>query len=503
MSDLSIIFHNVSFTYAAAVEPLFTDMSLHLVRGWTGVVGANGVGKSTLLKLATGKLKPQDGHAVIPEFTIYCPQRTDTVPDYLPALKQAMESDAFAIKGRLGIGDDWVDRWATLSHGERKRAQIAVALWRKPQVLAVDEPTNHLDMDAQHLLFNALATFHGIGILVSHNRRFLDELCHQCLFVEPPHALLRPGNYTQGLQLIEKEEMAAARQRQHAKQELSRIKRVASKRRDSASQADRKRSKRGISHKDHDAKGKIDQARVTGKDGAAGKQLNQLSGRLSQAQAKLQKTKVKKHYDLGIWMPGEKSRRNVLFNLQAGALCLGGDRWLRFPDLPMQPDDRIALTGQNGSGKSTLINHIMKSLNVEQDRVIYLPQEIEIRKSQDIMAKARTLPNEKLGQMMTVVSRLGSRPQRLLDSVEPSPGEIRKILLATGIANIPHLIVMDEPTNHLDLPSIECLEHALTDCPCGLLLVSHDQRFLDTLARQRWHVSEDTRIKGDYILETN
>ena len=268
MADLSIIFHNVSFTYAAAVEPLFTDVSLHLVRGWTGVVGANGVGKSTLLKLATGKLKPQNGHAVMPELTIYCPQRTDTVPEHLPALVQAMESDAFAIKGRLGIGDDWVDRWATLSHGERKRAQIAVALWRKPQVLAVDEPTNHLDMDAQHLLFNALATFNGIGILVSHNRRFLDELCHQCLFVEPPHALLRPGNYTQGLQLIEKEEMAAARQRQHAKQELSRIKRVASKRRDSASQADRKRSKRGISHKDHDAKGKIDQARVTGKDGS-------------------------------------------------------------------------------------------------------------------------------------------------------------------------------------------------------------------------------------------
>jgi macrolide transport system ATP-binding/permease protein len=117
------------------------------------------------------------------------------------------------------------------------------------------------------------------------------------------------------------------------------------------------------------------------------------------------------------------------------------------------------------------------------------------------MAKARMLPNEKLGRMMTVVSRLGSRPHRLLDSVEPSPGEIRKILLATGIANTPYLIVMDEPTNHLDLPSIECLEHALTDCPCGLLLVSHDQRFLDALARKRWHISEDIRIKGNYTLE--
>jgi len=143
----------------------------------------------------------------------------------------------------------------------------------------------------------------------------------------------------------------------------------------------------------------------------------------------------------------------------------------------------------------------MQSLNLKKDHVIYLPQEIGIHASQDIMTEARVLPNEKLGQMMTVVSCLGSRPHRLLDSVEPSPGEIRKILIATGIANVPHLIVMDEPTNHLDLPSIECLEQALADCPCGLFLASHDLRFLDALVHIRWHISENSRIRGNYILE--
>ena len=501
MADLSIVFQNVSFTYDKATQPLFNNMSLHLTKGWTGIVGANGVGKSTILKLATGELKPLTGHVAIPDFAIYCQQRTDTVPDHLHALVHAMDGGGFEIKGRLGVEDDWIDRWSTLSHGERKRAQFAVALWRKPQVLAVDEPTNHLDTDARNMLFTTLRAFHGVGILVSHDRKFLDELCYQCLFVEPPNAILRPGNYTQGLQLTEKEEMYAVRQRQQAKHELSKIKREAAKRRNAASQADRKRSKRGISHKDHDAKGKIDQARVTGKDGTAGKRLNQLSGRLSQAYVKLQKRKVKKHYAMGIWVSGENAKRDTLFNLPAGSLCLGADRWLHFPDLSMKPDDRVALTGPNGSGKSTLIGHIMHSLNIGKNRVIYLPQEIDIQSSQDIMAKTRTLPHEKLGQMMTVVSRLGSRPHRLLDSVEPSPGEIRKILLATGIANIPYLLVMDEPTNHLDLPSIECLEHALTDCPCGLLLVSHDQRFLGALARQRWHISEDGRKEGNYFLE--
>ena len=164
-------------------------------------------------------------------------------------------------------------------------------------------------------------------------------------------------------------------------------------------------------------------------------------------------------------------------------------------------DDRIALTGSNGSGKSTLISHIKQSLNLQENHVVYLPQEIDIHASQDVMARARDLHNEKLGQMLTIVSRLGSRPQRLMESVEPSPGEIRKMLLAIGITNVPHLIVMDEPTNHLDLPSIECLEQALADCPCGLLLVSHDRRFLNALVQQRWHITEGKEKKGKYILE--
>jgi ATPase subunit of ABC transporter with duplicated ATPase domains len=501
MADLSVRFQNVSFTYYRATQPLILDLSVHFTRGWTGIVGANGVGKSTILKLATGGLEPQQGQVSIPDFAIYCQQRTDNAPDQLYDLIHVVDREAFAIKGRLGVEDDWQERWRTLSHGERKRAQIAVAMWRKPQVLAVDEPTNHLDIEAQDMLFAALSTFRGVGILVSHDRELLDNLCHQCLFVEPPDARLRPGNYSQSLKQAVKDEMTVQKQRTQAKHEFSRLKREAAKRRDAASQANRKRSKRGLASNDHDARGKINLARVTGKDGIAGKRLNQLGGRLSQARIKMDSIKVTKTYKMGIWMSGAKSKRNTLFNLPAGSLSMGEDRCLHFPDLSMKPDDRVALTGLNGSGKSTLIDYIMQSFNLQKDHVTYLPQEIDINASKDIMAQARDLPYDKLGQMMTVVSCLGSRPQRLLESVKPSPGEIRKILLATGIANVPNLIVMDEPTNHLDLPSIECLEQALADCPCGLLLVSHDQRFLDALTLKRWHISEDRGMKGKYILE--
>lgn len=83
----------------------------------------------------------------------------------------------------------------------------------------------------------------------------------------------------------------------------------------------------------------------------------------------------------------------------------------------------------------------------------------------------------------------------------PSPEEIKKLLLAAGIARKPHLIVMDEPTNHLDLPSIECLERALYDCPCGLLLVSHDHRFLGRLTEKEWHISSGSEEKDRWVLE--
>lgn len=501
MTHKSILFQKMTFSYDRANRPLFHDLSVHLTRGWTGVVGANGVGKSTLLKLATGKLEPQQGDVRIPEFAIYCQQRTDTVPRHLDALIQAMDGTAFGIKGRLGVGEDWCRRWHTLSHGERKRAQIAVALWRQPEVLAVDEPTNHLDTEALAVIVAALSSFQGVGLLVSHDRELLDDLCQKCLFVDPPEAVLRPGGYTEGLRQAEAERSSAAKQRSQAKQALSRLKGEAKKRRASASQAHRKRSKRGLGSKDHDARAKIDLARLSGKDGSAGRLLNQLGGRLTQAQEKLDGIKVKKTYAMGIWMPGSQSRRDTLIHLPSGSLRLGADRRLRYPDLCMQPTDRIALTGPNGSGKSSLIRHLMRSLNLESEQVTYLPQEIDATASQEIMAEARALPHAALGRMMTIVSRLGSRPERLLESALPSPGEIRKVLLATGIARAPQLIVMDEPTNHLDLPSIECLEQALVGCPCGLLLVSHDRRFLSALSHKRWHISAERSARGDLVLE--
>ena len=154
----------------------------------------------------------------------------------------------------------------------------------------------------------------------------------------------------------------------------------------------------------------------------------------------------------------------MLLDLPAGRLALGGCTELRYPGLAIRPRDRVALTGSNGCGKSTLIAHLCGALRIDAERLLYLPQEIDRAGSLEACARLRALPDRELGRAMTVIDLLGTDPKRLLVTGEPSPGEVRKILIAIGIARVPHLIVFDEPTNHLDLPSIECLERALAEC---------------------------------------
>jgi ATPase subunit of ABC transporter with duplicated ATPase domains len=483
-----VFFEEVSYRFESMSEPLLRNLGISFAAGWTGVVGANGAGKTTVLKLACGLLGPGEGRVQLPGDALYCAQRTDQVPGLLDSLIEAKDRGASEVKGQLGIGSDWVRRWDSLSHGERKRAQIAVALWQQPAVLALDEPTNHIDADARAMLIPALRDFRGVGLLVSHDRDLLDALCRFCLFLNPPDAAMRPGNYSAGRREALREEEYTRRRKELAKRNVTRLKIEAQRRRVRAQSADRKGSKKGLDPRDRDRRARIDLARLTGADGQAGKLAKRMQSRLGRARKAAEGIKVRKQYELGIWLGGERCKRDTLFLLRAGRLPLGGTRELHYPDLTMLPGDRIALTGANGTGKSTLVRYILSTMDLPAGRLTYLPQEIDLRSSCDILAEVRRQPSEMLGRIMTVVSRLGSRPARLLESVEPSPGELRKLLLALGIARQPYLIIMDEPTNHLDLPSIEYLEEALEDCPCGLLLVSHDERFLRRLTHTRWNL---------------
>jgi len=501
MASAQLILQSVEFAHPGMTAPLFTDLTVQFPAGWTGIVGPNGAGKTTLLKVATGELAVQSGSVQRQGLALYVAQRTDEPPEFFEDFIWA--PDAAVLKARLRVGEDWPERWATLSHGERKRAQIAVALWREPAVLALDEPSNHIDAEACRLLWEALEDFCGIGLLVSHDRTLLDGLCSQCLLLDPPSAVLRPGGVTEALEQQEREETFAQGANDALRQTANRLKAEAQRRRviaDQKAAAARGSKQKKIPANDHDGRAMRALAKLTGKDAYAGKMAAQMKQRAGKVAAQRAEIAVKKRYETGIWVDGASFMpRDFLLRLPAGRLPLGGGRFLHFPELAIGGTSRIALKGANGLGKSTLVRHVLGQLQLPLEKLVTVPQEISAEESRALLETVKRLPDAECGRVMTTISRLGSRPARLMESALPSPGEVRKLLLALGIVRGPHLIVMDEPTNHMDLPGILCLEEALADCPCAMLLVSHDEAFLDKITTTDWLLTRDDA--GDTRLE--
>lgn len=502
MPSPSVVLHDLRFAHPSSPVTLFEDLSAHFSVGWTGIVGANGAGKTSLLRLACGELQPQAGSASVPINAIYCAQRTETPPPELQDFLESADAEAGLLASRLRIGWDFRERWDTLSEGERKRAQVAVALWRAPDLLAIDEPTNHVDREARELLAEALSAFPGVGLLVSHDRALLDSLCSHCLFLEPAGAVLRPGTFSEGSATAEAETVSRRHAREEAGRERKRLERSAHDLEAVAALSKKRLSKRGLAIRDHDARAKIDKARVSGKDARPGRAARQAGARAEHARQRERALDLAPEYELGVHLLGARSPRDLLFRLPAGTIPLGPERVLRHGALSMAPGDRIALTGPNGAGKSTLLRRIVAQLNVPPERSIILPQEVDAATALSILDEARALPGPRLGQVMTLLARLNSRPRRLLDSRQPSPGETRKLLLALGLEREAWLLVADEPTNHLDLPSMTALENALSDFAGGLLLVSHDERFLEALTTGRWRTDVDAEGNGQVHGET-
>ena len=480
---------SLSFQYPSSTTPLFDDLNVHFEGGFTGVVGANGSGKSTLLQLLSGDLQADSGQISGTEDLIHCDQRTDHPPEQLAAFLDDEDGQTYALRGRLGIEYDFLERWDTLSHGERKRAQIGTALWQEPSVLTIDEPTNHIDRDARTLLLESLKRFRGVGIIVSHDRELLDELCTHTFWLEGQPKLYS-GGYSKAKDQRALDRQSIIHERDSLRKNQQKLNAEVSRRKDKAAQADKKNSKSGIDKKDNDARGRINRARLTGKDGEAGRLLSQLSGRKQQMEDRISELQVTKEREVSFWLEGSKAKRNLLIETEELEIPIGEHRTLATPELRMKADERVAIVGANGIGKSTLLSNLIPLVNVPKERLLYMPQEISAEHSREILKNIKDLPKNELGKLMIIVSSLGSDPKSLLRTELPSPGEVRKLMLALGITRDPWLIVMDEPTNHLDLPSIEALEKALANCPCGLLLVSHDQNFLDNLATTYWQLNE-------------
>lgn len=385
-----------------------------------------------------------------------------------------------------------------LSHGERKRIQIACALAAEPQVLALDEPTNHLDAPTRALVAQALSSFKGVGLLVSHDRALLDKLVRSCVFVEAGRALAIPGTYTQARRELELRQDTVRTERRQARGELARIKAERDRRAAVAARSAARRSARHLDRHDRDGREKIKLAVYTGQDGKAGKLSSQMDKRIEAAEKRLEGLDAKKERRGSLELDTGPAARKVLARLPEGGMSLGSGRVLHHPELYLGNEDRIGLVGRNGAGKSTLLNALLRQVTLEEG-VAYLPQEVLAAEVRALFGELQALSSAERGRVLSIVARLESPPARVIDGEELSPGEVRKLMIARSLLSSPHLIVMDEPTNHLDIRSIEALQDVLDDCACALVLVSHDEQFLDALVDERW-VFEVEQEKGEVGL---
>lgn len=480
---------HISYTYPGAISPTIANVSATFPSGWTGVIGDNGCGKSTLARIAARLIEPDSGTVNPKLFSVYCQQDSTQAPKNLLDFSSDWGQESQRLRALLRLEDDWLWRYETLSGGQQKRIQIACALYMSPDVLIMDEPTNDLDAATRDITKKTLASFKGIGILISHDRELLDGLTNRSLLCEDARWTMRPGGYSKASDQATSERTSTIREREKAARETKRLAAEAQRRSEEAARQKGKRSKHGLDKHDSDAREKIGRAIVSGKDSIAGKNSSTMNKRLARAETELAEKSVSKRYDHHIGEFGTAARSSHVAHLEATRLC-AGEFSVKVPELWISPSDHVVLTGENGTGKSLIVRSIVESLP-HNIKAAYVSQNVGPEERQGALLVLRDQTQERKGRILSIVARLNSNPDKLLDGSDLSPGELRKLMLAEQLVMDPNFLVLDEPTNHLDIGSIEALQNMLASFPGAILLVTHDKRLADAVAQRKWRIKRN------------
>lgn len=453
-----------------------------------GLVGANGSGKTTILRLLSG-LETQDSGQItkIPNnLTVgYIPQVADfpvtnNITEGLAISLALDDSEIYKIYialDELGIGDLAPQSFETLSSGQKTKVYLARLLIQKPDILLLDEPTNHLDIESLEWLERYLKNYQGAYLVVSHDRRFLDNTVSKILELENGQIKVYGGNYSfyRQQKFIEFE----AQQRAYIAQE--------------------KRTER-IEERVRIMKNKTQQLEVI--TSGADHYMRRKAAKSASKAKSTEKMLIKQLDERGIEKPKEDFELSVLFNpkrmssktvvfLDKVSKDFDGHRVISDCSMVINQGDRIALVGSNGSGKSTLINLILGNLSPTRGKVEigknvdigYLPQEhnrlnSDLNPVDYLMSTAKTDRTSayKLTRRFLFTAEDIKTPVNKLSS-----GQKSKLSLSSIMASGSNFIILDEPTNYLDIPSREALEEALISYSGTLLIVSHDRYFLDRI----------------------
>lgn len=381
----------------------------------------------------------------------------------------------------LGLPEDlWEYKLRDLSAGQKVRLALARLLLAEYDLLLLDEPTNHLDIQARRWLMEHLRSIDTAYVVVSHDRQFLDTVADKVAHLERGKLTLYIGNYSD-FRRQAAEKLNQAWQVYEKRQKL--VRKLEEQARNYKTWSDRtEKSKRGAYDK-----------------GYVGRKAAKLMKRSIQAQRRLEETiermKAEKPFvadAIAIDFHGTEGRSLLrLEDLTIGYLL--EDPLARHISFTLRAGDRVAITGPNGCGKSTLLKTVLGQVP-PLDGSIWLSPSADIGYfDQD----ARTIPPEMSALeavlqveadetlARTVMGRLRVQRETVTKPVgKLSAGERAKVLLSCLILGRHNLLILDEPTNHLDIETQDVLIDSLAEYPGGILFVSHDKHFVDTLATE-------------------
>ncbi|MCB9602871.1 MAG: ABC-F family ATP-binding cassette domain-containing protein [Sandaracinus sp.] len=468
---------------------VLSSVSLALEPGWTAVIGPNGAGKSTLLEVLAGTLRPDAGRRESDvERGVWVPQSVDAPTtrlgdseDLVATLASRWDKAALRWRSRLALTDDP----HVGSYGERRRWQVAAALAVEPELVLLDEPTNHLDGPSLAWLADALETFRGIGVIVSHDRAFLRRLAARVVFVEGGHVELRAQGFDDARATREQERQARRDERERRVATAKKLERAAAAKRRARDEAQAQRSTRTRmrSPKDSDARGIHAQFRADRAEAGLGRDAASVAERAERARCDVAAMAPEDDHLGDVVLPSRADAPPWLVRTALADLCVGGRCVVPARRVDLPRGARVRVAGPNGAGKSTLMHAIVDGWEHAPERLFVLPQDLD----PDLpRARLHALDPDTRGRVLALVARLGSDPRGVLASPKLSAGEARKLAITIALCTPTWLLVLDEPTNHLDLPARERLEAALRAYVGAILLASHDEDFANALAHERW-----------------
>ena len=477
---------------------LLDNVSFYMKDGdRVGIVGVNGCGKSTFLRLAAGAEFPDAGTVSYdPNVRLgYLPQNPPFDPENTvmeqveagldPTAREIARYEAVEILTRLGIGDV-NQKMGALSGGQRKRVALASALVHPADLLLLDEPTNHLDAEMIGWLENYLEGFSGGILLVTHDRYFLERVAQKTVEVSFGRLYLYDGGYSAYLDgKARREEMDAASERKR--------------------QTTLRRELQWVLQGPC-ARGTKSRERLERYEKLKAAQPPQTEGSLEPIRA----------------LSSRLGKKTV--ELQGVTKSFDGKCVLKSFDFLLQRTDRVGIVGGNGAGKSTLLNLIAGYITPDSGTVT-LGETVKLgyfsQHAQEMNPNLTSLqyvkefgdrietPDGVLTASKLMENFLFSGPMqhRLISRL--SGGEKRRLFLLGILASAPNVLLLDEPTNDLDIPTMTVLENYLQTFPGAIIAVSHDRYFLDKLCTRIFAVEKDGQVRQypggytDYLQSLN